>query len=381
MIRKVALISVNTDLYGAERSLVALAKHINAHPNYSPLLIIPRHGHVEKLLKEERIDYLIHSFQGNVNNGRGTQLLRGLTKFLFNLISATALSLRFRHANVKVDVVHTNTLTTEYGLLLAKLNRAPHIWHFREAAKDAFNFDFELGFRFFQFLARRSDMIVCNSKYLADYYSCLLSRQDIRMVYNGVALAERRRRIVKTREPDLLNITLVARLTSEKEHRVALQACCLLLGSGRKNFRLDFWGDGPLRESLEKEADGLGLSSHVRFRGFEDTIPYELYDVGITCCRFESFGRATVEYMLGGLAVVAVRAGATSEIVPHNCGLLSEPGNSKQMAENLGRLYDDRQLAGRLGVLGKGVASLKFSEGSYGRSILELYHQVLRSSD
>ncbi len=381
MICTVALISVNTDLYGAERSLVALAKIIKVEPNCSPLLIIPRHGQIEKLLQEEKIDYLVHNFQGNVNYGRGLQLLRGVSKFIFNLVSVTALCLRFRLANIKVDLVHTNTLTTDYGLLLAKLTRVPHIWHFREAAKDAFNFDFELGFSFFSFLARRSEVVVCNSKYLADYYSRLLRREDIQIVHNGVSLPEMRYRRSEIRDSDSLAITLVARLTDEKEHILALQACSLLLESGRRNFSLDLWGDGPMLDRLATESEDLGLSSYIRFRGFANNLPYELYDIGITCCRFESFGRATVEYMLGGLAVVAVRAGATCEIVPSNCGLLSEPGNAKQMAENLTRLYDNRALVRKLGDSGKRFASLNFSEVSYGRSVLRLYDRAINKVD
>ncbi|WP_397451532.1 glycosyltransferase family 4 protein [Pseudomonas sp. NA-150] len=61
----------------------------------------------------------------------------------------------------------------------------------------------------------------------------------------------------------------------------------------------------------------------------------------------ETFGLVILEAMACGIPVVAVAAGAFTEIVPQTCGLLCEPNNPQAMASAVRELFShDRELKG-----------------------------------
>src|SRR4029079_10453330 len=66
--------------------------------------------------------------------------------------------------------------------------------------------------------------------------------------------------------PPEFEILCVARLSPVKGHAILLQAAAELIMRGHL-VTLTLVGDGPLRESLEKRADVLGIGERVRFLG------------------------------------------------------------------------------------------------------------------
>jgi glycosyltransferase EpsF len=69
-----------------------------------------------------------------------------------------------------------------------------------------------------------------------------------------------------------------------------------------KRFVALLVGDGPLREKIEREAEDMGLSKHVRFLGVRIDIPrlMKAFDVFIFPSIFEGFGIVTVEAQISG---------------------------------------------------------------------------------
>lgn len=61
-------------------------------------------------------------------------------------------------------------------------------------------------------------------------------------------------------------------------------------------------GDGPLKETIEQEAETMGLSNHVRFLGVRSDIPrmMKAFDVFLFPSIFEGFGIVTVEAQISG---------------------------------------------------------------------------------
>ena len=52
----------------------------------------------------------------------------------------------------------------------------------------------------------------------------------------------------------------------------------------------------------------------------------------------------TMEAIASGLPAVVVNKGAVHELVSNNNGLLFEPGNSKELAENIVKILTDKKL-------------------------------------
>ena len=61
-------------------------------------------------------------------------------------------------------------------------------------------------------------------------------------------------------------------------------------------------GDGPLKQEMEKEAEKLGVSKHVRFLGVREDIPslMNAFDVFLFPSLFEGFGIVTIEAQSSG---------------------------------------------------------------------------------
>ena len=84
--------------------------------------------------------------------------------------------------------------------------------------------------------------------------------------------------------------------------------------------RLLIVGDGTERSRLESMVDAVGVGDTVEFVGFQDNVwdYLEAGDVYVSNVSVpEAFGRALVEAMGMGLAVVAPDWGSTRELIEH----------------------------------------------------------------
>jgi glycosyltransferase involved in cell wall biosynthesis len=116
---------------------------------------------------------------------------------------------------------------------------------------------------------------------------------------------------------------------------------------------LVFAGDGPLRSSLQAEADALGVGARVRFLGFanQTQLPaiYTSADLMVLPSMYDAFGVVVNEAMLCGCPVAASdHVGAARDLIEHgrtgfvySCGDIDAlAAVLRQAAENRGRLSE-----------------------------------------
>jgi len=120
-------------------------------------------------------------------------------------------------------------------------------------------------------------------------------------------------------------------------------------------------GDGPLRQSLERLTDSLGVAVAVRFVGQveDDEVDawYRACDVFVLAAResgvsggAEGYGIVFVEAGLRGKPVVGGRSGGVPDaVIDGETGLLVDPGDLGDIADAITRLLTDLELADRLG--------------------------------
>ena len=111
-------------------------------------------------------------------------------------------------------------------------------------------------------------------------------------------------------------------------------------------------GRGPLRETLEAEADAAGLAGCVRFAGFRDDLPELLpaLDLVVHPALMEGLGVSLLQAAAAGVPVVAFAAGGvTQAVADEHSGLLVPPGDSIALGAAIGRLLGDPALRARLG--------------------------------
>jgi len=152
----------------------------------------------------------------------------------------------------------------------------------------------------------------------------------LRVVYDGVdparvASGDRRRgrQSLELADHQILLLT-VAKLTDHKGHRFLLEALPEVIRRV-PDAVVALAGDGELRGALERQAEQLGVQSHVRFLGFRRDV-YDLIhaaDVFVLPSHLEGLCSTLIDVMLAERTIVTTTAGGIPDLVGGD-----EPGGS-----------------------------------------------------
>jgi glycosyltransferase involved in cell wall biosynthesis len=137
----------------------------------------------------------------------------------------------------------------------------------------------------------------------------------------------------------------------------------------------------PYEQELRKRAEELGVGERVRFPDWLSDAQLE----GLYACAsvfalpslIEGFGLPVVEAMARGLPVACSRIPALVELAG-DAALTFAPESAVEAAAAIGRLLADRELARRLGQLGRERAAL-FTWEQTGRASLAGYRRAVSS--
>lgn len=156
-------------------------------------------------------------------------------------------------------------------------------------------------------------------------------------------------------------ILSVGRLDPLKRFDLLIRA----LAATRTPVRCRIAGTGPDREALLALAERLGVADRVELLGFvEDAALVDLYAgcLGVFYAPYdEDYGYVTIEAFQSGKPVVtAADSGGVLEFVEEGVtGLVGQSDQPQTIAVLLDRLWEQRDLAARLGAAGKArVASI-----------------------
>lgn len=140
-----------------------------------------------------------------------------------------------------------------------------------------------------------------------------------------------------------------------------LKGFSLLISAWKKvsqefpDWRLEIWGEGELRKTLQQEINILGLSDNVFLKGRTSYIheKYKNASVFVLSSISEGLGMVLLEAMSAGLPVVSFDCEAgPREIVEHNInGYLVPPRDTEELAESIKKVLrssvDERLAMGR----------------------------------
>lgn len=173
-------------------------------------------------------------------------------------------------------------------------------------------------------------------------------------------------------------VGIVARLVERKGHRVALRAWRHLLDSGDANgWTLELWGDGPLRQAIEAEANRLDLGETVIIRGNVPQARDEIARLSIVVqpSLREGLPLSLLEAMAAGVPVVASNLPGCRELIG-DAGVLVPPGDPEALASSVGRLIADEGEREALGAAGQLRVRTTFSR----EAMIDAYQQELWGS-
>jgi glycosyltransferase involved in cell wall biosynthesis len=149
--------------------------------------------------------------------------------------------------------------------------------------------------------------------------------------------------------PDEPVALTVGRLVEVKAQHFLLDAAALIL---RENpgARFVLVGEGPLRNSLGRQAERLGIAERVVFTGFRNDVADILHaaDLFVLTSLNEGMGRVLVEAMAAGLPAVAFGVGGVVDLVDGEVGALISPFDVAEFARAAGALLEDPALRAEL---------------------------------
>jgi glycosyltransferase involved in cell wall biosynthesis len=251
---------------------------------------------------------------------------------------------------LQAGVVHThNSKPLLYGGLAARLARVPRVIHTRHGQRYQATRRQTLVFRCASWL---TDRVVCVSE-----DSRRLSAADgiptnrLYTIRNGIDVTRFLPSGPKLDGPAVV----VSRLSPEKGADTLLRAVALVIRE-RPSFRLEVAGNGPCLRPLQRLADELGISRHVRFLGTVQDVAGLLSRASFFVLHSltEGISLTILEAMAKGLPVVTTGVGGSPEVVVNGVtGLLVPPREPKPLADAMLQLLRDPAMAQQMGHAGR----------------------------
>jgi glycosyltransferase involved in cell wall biosynthesis len=134
------------------------------------------------------------------------------------------------------------------------------------------------------------------------------------------------------------------------------------------------------RQELEGHARRLGLGDRVIFTGFRLDVPELLSEVAVSVLPSlsEGLSNTILESMAAGVPVVATTVGGNPEAIDHRLtGILVPPRDARALAEAIGSLLANRDLARTLGETARRTVAERFSLEKMVLQTERLYEDLL----
>jgi glycosyltransferase involved in cell wall biosynthesis len=179
-------------------------------------------------------------------------------------------------------------------------------------------------------------------------------------------------------------VLFVGRLASNKGLLELAEAFATLARSDPAAQLVVVGEDGGQRGPLEARVRALGVADRVHVLGHVDddsllSAAYREARLTALPSEYEAFGLVLLESLAAGTPVVASRVGGIPEFVEDGrAGLLVPPRSPAALAEAIGRVWSDRDLARRLGEYGRDRVVPRYRWDALVDRLDVLYEEVTR---
>ena len=151
----------------------------------------------------------------------------------------------------------------------------------------------------------------------------------------------------------------VGRLSTQKNQKVLIDAFAKV-AAAYPEHKLVIYGEGPLRQQLQEQIDGYGLTDRILLPGNEKDIMAKLQkaELFVFSSDFEGLPNALIEAMATGLPCVSTDCspgGARELIENYTNGILVPCGDAEKMAEAINYILQNSDQAEQMGREAKNI--------------------------
>lgn len=179
--------------------------------------------------------------------------------------------------------------------------------------------------------------------------------------------------------PNEVVVSVLGRLSEQKNPALAIRAVAACDDAVKKNTRLVFGGTGPMLPSLQGLARDLGLTERVVWAGVQsDVVPLlSTSDVLVMCSDWEGTPLVVMEAMAVGVPVIATAVGAVPAMVEHGItGFVVPVRDCGALTKALNLACGNPQLRIAMGTAAHSVAQKRFGLHSMISGYEELYRRL-----
>jgi glycosyltransferase involved in cell wall biosynthesis len=383
---RIAFLTHYTELYGANRSLLALVEGLRAY-GHVPAVVCPEDGELLEELARRGVDAAVMPFAWWVSPQ--PTVYGAAKRCLFNFRSLPRMVEQL--TRWQTDLVYSNSSVFCVGALAATRLGLPHVWHVREFGDRDYDLFPDAGKAIFRKMLLTADATLFVSRALKDALLGKRNPATAHVVYNGVAaekVFDERRRLAETlrnrRQP--FTFVLVGRFRESKGQEVAIRAFAQLARKHQEMRLLlvggaGHTGDQAYLSRCRELVLALGLAERIEFWGYipDPERAFLAADAALMCSRNEAMGRVTVEAMAACRPVIGFASGGTPELIDHERTGLLYCGGPEALAEMMASYVSAPDLAQSHGEAAWQVARARHSIEVYAAQIEQRLRGLRRS--
>lgn len=359
---------------GALLSLVDLIDSVNDAVN--PLVLINTRGVAFDYFQKKGIKCIIPPIQYGYNICENKRSYLYSIKIIYYAIKhmvrdkCCAYLLKKQLQNYNIDLVHTNTGVVTVGKSIAKILKVKHVWHIREFQDIDFNLKPLTGWNNIINNYKNADFVIAISKAVLNHFK--LGAKNQIFIWDAVR-SKRDSCFFIQKEKYIL--FCAATLCDAKGIKSCISSFAIS-GLSDKGYILKVVGE--YTDEYKKELDELiqekRLYGKVIFLGFCENVK-ELFKYAtafIMSSKNEGLGRVTIESMLYGCPVIALKTAGSKEIINDSIAYMyTTVEECAGLLQNVANCFDVEKIK-----YAQKYAIENFSQEVYGEKILTIYNEL-----